>query len=396
MSPCGATDPALFPYRVLLALCGLSPQVVTETLYALAVERAPPFLPNRIEVLTTEEGRQRALLLLLDPDRGAFPAFCREFALGEIEAALDADAIVAIRDSGGLPLADIQTEDDNRCAADAIIERIRRLTADPDTALHVSIAGGRKTMGFLAGHALSLFGRPQDRLSHVLVAESFVTHPDFFYPPRRPRVLFDRMNRPVRTDEARLVLTEIPFLRLRDHLPEPLFSDGQSYSTTVAQAQAALPPLALHLDPQTRTVTAGGETIALKPAEFAFYLMLAQRRKKRLPGAHWSDKGLQAEILKSYALVVNPYSGDFARFERSGMSKDSFNARKSHINAALVRTLGKRLAEAYLVEALEPLTAKGQRRLRPYGLQIPPEAIAIAPISLRAQHVCAADTNYRP
>ena len=29
------------------------------------------------------------------------------------------------------------------------------------------------------------------------------------------------MNRPVRTDEARLVLTEIPFLRLRDHLPEP-------------------------------------------------------------------------------------------------------------------------------------------------------------------------------
>ena len=102
MSPCGATDPALFPYRVLLALCGLSPQVVTETLYALAVERAPPFRPNRIEVLTTEEGRQRALLLLLDPDRGAFPAFCREFALGEIEAALDADAM-AIRDSGGPP-----------------------------------------------------------------------------------------------------------------------------------------------------------------------------------------------------------------------------------------------------------------------------------------------------
>jgi hypothetical protein len=132
-------------------------------------------------------------------------------------------------------------------------------------------------------------------------------------------------------------------------------------------------------------VTAGGETIALKPAELDFYLMLAQRRSQRLPGTHWSDKGLQAEILKSYALVVNPHSGDYARFERAGMSKDSFNARKSHINAALVRKLGKRLAEPYLVEALEPLTAKGQGRLRPYGMQLPPETITIAPASLRAR-----------
>jgi hypothetical protein len=115
-----------------------------------------------------------------------------------------------------------------------------------------------------------------------------------------------------------------------------------------------------------------------------------------VPGAHWSDRSLQAEILKSYALVVNPHSGDYARFERAGMSKDSFNARKSHINAALVRTLGKRLAEPYLVEALEPLTGKGHRRLRPYGLQIPPEAITIAPVSLRPQHIRAADPNIRP
>ena len=91
--------------------------------------------------------------------------------------------------------------------------------------------------------------------------------------------------------------------------------------------------------------------------------------------------------------MVNPYSGDYARFERAGMSKESFNARKSHINAALVRKLGKRLAEPYLVEALDTAAGEGQRRLRPYGLQIPPEAITIAPASLRARHVRAADTK---
>lgn len=78
------------------------------------------------------------------------------------------------------------------------------------------------------------------------------------------------------------------------------------------------------------------------------------------------------------------------------MSKDSFNARKSHINAALVRKLGKRLAEAYLVEALEAPLGEGRGRLRPYGLRTPPEAITIAPTSLRIQRARAADTNNRP
>jgi CRISPR-associated protein (TIGR02584 family) len=369
-------NPASYPRRVLLALCGLSPQVVTETLYALAVAQTPQFLPTRIEIITTEEGRQRALLQLLDPEDGAFRAFCREFELDALAGALDPGAIGVIAGPGG-PLADIQSEDDNRAAADTIIERIRILTADADTALHVSIAGGRKT-GFLAGHALSLFGRPQDRLSHVLVAESFVTHPDFFYPPRRPRMLYDRMNRPVRTDQAQLVLADIPFLRLRGQLPPAMLADGRSYSATVAEAQAALPPLALHLDATTRAVIAGGEVVVLTPAEFAFYLMLAERRRQGLPGAHWSDPGVQAEIARSYAQVVNAWSGDYERFETAGMSKDNFNARKSHINAALVRTLGRRRAEPYLIEALASLGEKGRGRLRPYGLSLSPDAITIA------------------
>jgi CRISPR-associated protein (TIGR02584 family) len=68
------------------------------------------------------------------------------------------------------PLEDIVTEADNVAVADFITEKVRAVTADPEASLHVSIAGGRKTMGFYLGYALSLFGRPQDRLSHVLVS----------------------------------------------------------------------------------------------------------------------------------------------------------------------------------------------------------------------------------
>jgi CRISPR-associated protein (TIGR02584 family) len=50
--------------------------------------------------------------------------------------------------------------------------------------LHVSIAGGRKTMGFYAGYALSLYGRAQDRMSHVLVDEKFEKGINFYYPSK--------------------------------------------------------------------------------------------------------------------------------------------------------------------------------------------------------------------
>jgi len=39
---------------------------------------------------------------------------------------------------------------------------------DPNIQLHVSLAGGRKSMRFFAAYALSLWGRDIDRLTHVL------------------------------------------------------------------------------------------------------------------------------------------------------------------------------------------------------------------------------------
>jgi hypothetical protein len=78
------------------------------------------------------------------------------------------------------------------------------------------------------------------------------------------------------------------------------------------------------------------------------------------------------------------------------MSKDNFNARKSKINAAFARTLGKRHAEPYLVEALEPLTGKEQSRLRPYGLRIPPEAISIAAQACQPGGPARPAVNSRP
>ena len=64
---------------------------------------------------------------------------------------------------------DARSREDQEALGDFIIAKVAELTSDPKTCIHASIAGGRKTMTFYLGYAMSLFGRIQDELSHVLV-----------------------------------------------------------------------------------------------------------------------------------------------------------------------------------------------------------------------------------
>ena len=136
--------PEAFSRRILVAVCGLSPQILTETLYALAVAGRPSFIPTEIHLLTTREGAHRASLTLLHPDSGKFHQLCRDYGLPEI--AFDADHIHVICDPGGNVLDDIRSPQENEYLADHITQAIRQYTLDPESSLHVSMAGGRKTI----------------------------------------------------------------------------------------------------------------------------------------------------------------------------------------------------------------------------------------------------------
>ena len=171
--------PHEYPRRILLTLCGLTPQVVTETVYALVVDSCPSFVPTEIRLITTKKGAQKAVSSLLEGERW-FHRLCEAYQIPEIR--FSEDSIETLVGPDGTHLDDIRSHEDNETTANQIMERIRRFTNNADSAVHVSMAGGRKTMGFFAGYALSLYGRKQDRLSHVLVSTPFESHPDFFYP----------------------------------------------------------------------------------------------------------------------------------------------------------------------------------------------------------------------
>lgn len=366
-------EPSSYRRRVLLCVVGLTPQVITETLYALAVLRDPPFVPTEIRVVTTSEGSQRALLTLLDPDTGALPQLSQDYALEGLAAALTPERIYKITDSTGIALDDISSDDDNRFAADVLTGIVQRLTADPAAALHVSIAGGRKTMGFFAGYALSLFGRWQDRLSHVLVSPEFEGHPQFFYPPPKPRVLFTRDNRPVRTDAARIILADIPFVRLRQGLPRSLLAGDASYARAVAGVQENLGPPQLVLDADRRRMTAGGTPIALSAVLFAWIVWLAVRRKRGAPdegAVHWTEANVE-EFLAVYGRVADVSRSQVERARRSlarGMTREYFEEKKARYNKLVRDALGV-AAEPYCIHAV------GRRPRTRFGLRLPADAI---------------------
>jgi CRISPR-associated protein (TIGR02584 family) len=287
-----------------MAVTGLSPQIVTETLYALAVTRSPAWIPSEIHVITTRKGGEIARLSLLSEDPGWFRRFREDYRLPEI--AFCPENIYVITDPDGRPLDDILTVGDNVAAADFITEHVRALTDSPATSLHVTLAGGRKTMGFYIGYALSLFGRPQDRLSHVLVSPPFESLMEFFYPSPYTKVIHDRDGRPLDASEAQVHLSEIPFVRLRDGLPKRLLEGHAAFSEAVEEAQKALPPLALILDPATCRVVAAGKAFELEPLHFAFYWMMADLCSAAGGGVHRKDRNL-GTILLDYHRRLSKY-----------------------------------------------------------------------------------------
>src|SRR5438067_4885642 len=259
--------------RVLLCVAGLTPQIITESLYVLMVERGERV--DEVRVITTLGGRRRIVELLLEPSGGRFFEFCREYGFDPARIRFDETTIELLHRPCGTALEDIRTVEENVYAGDQICEIVRALTADAGVRLHASAAGGRKTMGIYLTAAMQLFGRVQDCLSHVLVGEDFETHPDFFYKPRAARTLRTRDGREVSTASVEIYLADIPFIRLRGLGSVWPGGDAASYGELVRRTQDDL-DLAesaqeMRLDLRERAVVVADRSVHLPPREFFYY-----------------------------------------------------------------------------------------------------------------------------
>ena len=102
---------------------------------------------------------------------------------------------------------------------------------------------------------------------------------------------------------------------MRAGLGHDLLDGSASFSTVVEEAQRALPPVGLVLDPSNCTVTAGGDTFELKPSKFALYWLLARRVLRGRPAAHWSEADFMTQLLDYYGRIELTGPGEYDRIE---------------------------------------------------------------------------------
>ena len=282
-------------HNILFLVTGMTPQIITETLWALACDPAKQekWVPNEIQVLSTTTGLKKIKDNLLG-DNGIFKKMCEEYNLPEIK--FDEDSLNAIVDKEGNKLDDLKTPEENELAADMICQKVREFTQDDNVSLHVSIAGGRKTMGFYAGYALSLYGRIQDQLSHVLVSEKYETLQGFYYPALKKgkkeniiKKIHKKMEQghdvyeeeSLDTFDAKVWLANIPFVRLRKSINSKSEVVNKSFSTVIEMANLSLQPFVVILDVNDKKVIIGDKECELGPKEFSLYLLAAELKLKK-------------------------------------------------------------------------------------------------------------------
>lgn len=367
--------PPDYEKRILVAVAGLSPQIVTETLYALA-HQASPFWPTEIHLITTLEGARHAKLMLTNTTPGYLWKLCEELGL-PVPGFSDA-CVHVLRNDENEPLLDIRSAADNTAVANQVIRLIRGFCASPESALHVSIAGGRKTMGYYAGYALSLFGRPQDRLSHVLVDAAFESHRSFFFPTKKSEIIYDRDDRPLDTKDACVELANIPFIRLRDGLPRGLMKGKQGFADLVGAAQVALEPVTLTIHRREGFVEVSGHVLSLSDTDLAMLLWFARRVEAgeepfRPPGPDEFDGEAAESFLNCFEEIQEMHGGNDSRPIQSlsrGMEEEWFNNRVKCLKRRLSEELGTALAEQARVKLVSKRPAR-------YALGVSPERLEI-------------------
>jgi CRISPR-associated protein (TIGR02584 family) len=315
--------------HTLVAIVGMTPQVVTETLYGLIVKKCVCI--EDVYVVTTREGKNAVLGIPSDRYSVSLKDAIERLAsaYGFTPPAFDPEHHVLVAQEESVELHDIRSDRENRLFPNLIVDLLRRKSEEPDGVLHCSIAGGRKSMSLALAAALSIFGRRDDKLYHVLVSKQLEESGKFF--PERP------------DEDTELVLSEIPYVRLRGLLDLQRLADRRSYMDIVDFAQENLDRLMagpfLEIDLPKRQLRIGNQTIDLQPKELAVYVHYLLQKTAILGGEKGYSTSQATDVIRVYCKVAVT-EGHKARGDESLRKWTSVNKAITGVNKKLHETLG--------------------------------------------------------
>lgn len=275
---------------VLVAGMGTSPAVLTETVWALAHQK-PSVVPDEIVVLTTRPGKDKLRREIFDGRSNVWGRMCESLRNEKIDIegrlVFGDTSIRVMPDAQGNGIADLRSGEDNLRAADFMLQQLRQYTESSDTVVLASIAGGRKTMSALLFSCMTLLGREDDKVFHVLLPSEFEggVEPPMFYPVEGVTYVNRLTGKKYKGDSFRSELFEVPFVRMRGWYLEKFKSIPPSYRTLVTRLQAVAPPAVsypeIEIDAWNGWGTLNGQQVAMSRPCFALLIWLASGGEAR-------------------------------------------------------------------------------------------------------------------
>ena len=354
---------------ILLSVMGTSPQVLTETLYAIHMQGKA--FPDEVYLITSANAKVKAVEWLFE--KGQIEHLKAHYNLPDFKFELS--HILLMEHDDGEAVFDGREERDQQSIADSITRIVAQFTADENCQIHASIAGGRKTMAFYMGYAMSMFGREQDILSHVFVSKEFEFSDEFFFPTLNDNYIAKGRG-DLNTKNAKVTLAEIPFVRMRNMVDQGLINqmEHNSFSQSIALLNAYKnKKIKVEVVTHNKCLLVNGIEIKLPPKELAFYLWLSKQPSRQINvGRQFcSDPASSASYLKTYSMIAGD-SRVFASFnvdreDVEGCSEESLSKlpalqpfekdwlqqTRSKINGQLKKWLDESLASAIEIKSHE-------------------------------------------
>ena len=360
---------------VMLAVSGLSPQVITETLYVLHQSSRHV---DAIHVITTRDGKEKIFAELFGGGDGHYYKYLDEYSINPASIDFGHRNVHVITNEYGIELSDIESESDNEQLLKKCMEMTFYFTKGTETAVFFSIAGGRKTMSSCLSLAAQMYGRPQDRLYHVLVSPEFESNRNFFYPPKKSQAieLRDNQGQPFfkETKFARINLIHIPFVSIRDNLPGDILKEPKDAGTlALSLIREEISRLTVNLI--SGKIVYKKIELDMMPAHLALYAFFAMQKKNCSKEVNNCGSCIDC-FLNIHSIYENQeeindlykrISGSRPLNEMSdtgitGLSSDNFNTYKAKIKANLLCRFGP-----YALKKLE-IASKGSRPNTRYGI----------------------------
>jgi len=366
--------------NILIAMTGLSPQVVTEALYALNQEGRDV---HEINLITTRTGKDRINSLLIASGDGAFYQYLDDYGIDRTKISFDTKNIHVLKDNNGNDLDDIAGSEENGILFKTTFEIVRKLTSDPDNAVFFLIAGGRKTMSACLALSAQFFGRPQDRIYHVLVSPEFENARNFFYPPKESKLikLTDSKGEEYFKDTkyARIELISMPLISIRSKLSEETLNQTIDPAELLMSAYRDEKPK-LIIDLRESKIILMGRELDISPSNLAVYSFFALIKtncdRQDISCLNCNECFIEvtdilkrnSEIAALYEKIIkNKSLSAYQQNQSSGVTNldmDNFNSYRSKINSLLQKNYGQSMINDIEIVSI------GTRPNTRYGIRI--------------------------